>query len=328
MRLSTLGSAAVLVTALIAPASANAIKLGEIAPAGTVGSGNTVSYIQQSSVGQPGYSVPAAGTITNFAIRSGNSHDSGDFVRLLVLRPQGGSYTVIGESDPLMLSGQPLQARLGMPVTIAVSPGDLIGGQYTFTGFGNGPIAFGTPNAGDLVRQIATFPFTVGDTVTASDFGSSLRLNMEVDFQYADAFAPEITAFKARYKSFRLNTKGLVISKRPHPGTTISLNLSESAGVTFTVEKGFKGKSVGGTCVQPTAKNAKTKSCTRWVFVHQFKRSLVTGPNSFSYSALYVSPNNGKVGTLRPGPYRMRADATDTAGNAGSATPLRFRIRK
>lgn len=313
---------------LAAPASA--VQLGEIAPSGASGTGNEISFLQYSSAGQPSYAVPAEGTITGFAFRSGSSHDVADFARLLVLRPVGsGQYTLVGVSDPVMLAGQPLLARLGFPVSIAVKAGDVIGGQYKSVNFGNSPPLFTTANAGDMVHQISTYPLpATGQNVWAYEAGPFQRVNMEVEFQYADIFAPEITSFKALYKSFRFNRKAAVISKRAHPGTTISLNLSEPADTTFTVEKGFAGKRVGSDCVRPTKKNKRARSCTRWVFVHQFRRQMVTGPNFFSYSARYVSPNNGKTGTLRHGPYRMRADAVDAVGNAGSVAPLRFKIRR
>lgn len=327
IRIAIFGGLACASLALCVPPAA-AFQLGEIAPSGTTGSGNAVSFLQYSSAGQPSYTVPAIGTITQFFVRSGNNHQPGDFARLLVLRPAGpGAYTVVAASDPAMLSGQPLASRLGFPVTIAVQPGDVIGGQYVSNGGGDSPLMFTTASAGDVIHQISTYPFSAGDTVAAYDAGPNQRLNMEVDFQYADVFAPEISSFKALYKSFRVKPKGAVISKRAHPGTTVSLNLSEPADVTFTVEKGFAGKRVGGSCVRPTKRNARARGCTRWIFVHQFKRSLSTGPNAFYYSARYISPNNGKIGTLRPGPFRMRADAVDGVGNAGSATPLRFKIR-
>lgn len=323
----TIAAACALLCAAAGPAAA--IQLGEIAPSGTTGTGNGVSYLQYSSAGQPSYTVPAIGTITQFFFRSGGSHDPGDYARLLVLRPAGGgTYTVAGASDPAMLSGQPLLARLGFPVTIAVQPGDLIGGQYVSNGSGDSPITFATANAGDAIHQISAYPISAGETVAAYPAGTNQRLNMEVEFSYADVFAPEITAFKALYRSFRVKPNGAVNSKRAHPGTTVSLNLSEPADVTFTVEKGFDGKLVGGACVRPSKKNARARGCTRWLFVHQFRRTLATGPNSFYYSARYISPNNGKIGTLRPGPFRMRADAIDAAGNAGAAAPLRFKIRK
>lgn len=317
-------------TLLIPTPGASAIQLGQIAPEGTAGSGNEISFLQYSSAGQPSYTVPTDGTISSFAFRSGATHDAGDFARLLVLRPIGsGQYSLVGASEPVMLGGQPLLARLGFPITIAVRKGDVIGGQYRSNFGGDSPPLFDTANPADVVHQINTYPLpSPGEYVWAYESGVSQRVNMEVDFQYADTFAPEISGFKALYRSFRHNRKGAIISKRAHPGTTISLNLSESAGVTFTVEKGFRGKNVGGICVRPTSKNKRARSCTRWVFVHQFTRQLVTGPNFFGYSARYISPSNGKTGTLRPGPYRMRADAVDAVGNAGSAVPLRFKIRK
>lgn len=320
---------ALLIAGLCLAGPAAAIPLGEIAPQGTSGSGNDISFIQYSSTGQPSYTIPAAGTITQFYVRSGSTHDAGDSVRLLVLRPANpGLYTVVGASTVVPLPGQPLLARLGFPVSIAVQAGDLIGGNFVSTGFGNSPMMFASANAGDNIHQIGTYPVVVGNTVTASSYGPSLRLNMEVDFQYADTFAPEISGFKALYRSFRVKPKGAVISKRAHPGTKISLNVSEPAETTFSVEKGFPGKRVSASCTRPTKKNKRARNCTRWLFVHQFKRSMATGPNSFYYSGRYVSPNNGKTGTLRPGPYRMRADAVDVVGNAGAAAPLRFKIRR
>jgi len=140
-----------------------------------------------------------------------------------------------------------------------------------------------------------------------------------------DSSPPVITQFKMLFKSFRVKPKGLVISNRAHPGTTVSLNLSEPSTVAFTVEKAFRGKITNGVCKKAGKTNRKNRRCTKYILVHTFSRSIDTGVNSFPYSGRYSS--DSKVGTLKPGPYRLTALPTDVAGNVGAPKTVAFKIR-
>ena len=104
------------------------------------------------------------------------------------------------------------------------------------------------------------------------------------------------------------------------------MNLSKPATVALTVTKLFRGKITKGVCKKAGRSNRKGRRCTKTIVVHSFSRSLTTGVNAFPYSARYIGAK-GKVGTLRPGPYRMTATATDALGNVGQTVFLSFKVR-
>jgi hypothetical protein len=65
----------------------------------------------------------------------------------------------------------------------------------------------------------------------------------------------------------------------------------------------------------------KAKRCTRYVKAGSFTHADTAGPNRFRFS--------GRVGgrKLKPGAYRLRVVARNSAG-AGKAATRRFRIKK
>jgi len=104
-------------------------------------------------------------------------------------------------------------------------------------------------------------------------------------------------------------------------GGTVSYRLSEAAAVKFRVERLQQGRRSGGRCVRPTRANRRGASCTRYVtlrgsFTHQGK----AGSNRFRFSGRL----SGRK--LSPNRYRLRAQATDPAGNRSAAKRSAFRI--
>jgi hypothetical protein len=143
---------------------------------------------------------------------------------------------------------------------------------------------------------------------------------------FADTAGPVITQFSSKWKRFRIKTKGAVIAQRAHPGTIIRLNLSEAANVTFTISKAFRGKITKGVCKKAGRSNRKNRRCTKYILVKTFMLNLASGHNEFFFSGRYRDAK-GKVGTLRPGPFRMSATAVDGAGNTGVTEYAAFKIR-
>jgi hypothetical protein len=122
---------------------------------------------------------------------------------------------------------------------------------------------------------------------------------------------PQITAFKAVPKSFRVKLRGAVVSsgKAGPQGTKLQLTLSTAAKVAFTIESKLVCK--------PTQKVAgRCKSGFRKV--QAFSRSLPRGASSLPYSGRYK--HAGKVKNLKPGPYRVTAVPSNIEG---SGTPVR-----
>jgi DNA-binding beta-propeller fold protein YncE len=144
-----------------------------------------------------------------------------------------------------------------------------------------------------------------------------------------DTVAPLLSAFSLSPASFRAAGSGADFAARV--GTTVSYRLSEAAAVRFTVERALpgrrgrtrrvRGRRVRGRCVKPKRSNRRAKRCTRNVtlrgaFTHQGK----AGQNGFTFRGRL---RNRK---LAPGRYRLRAVATDPAGNKTRLQRSRFRI--
>jgi PKD repeat protein len=126
--------------------------------------------------------------------------------------------------------------------------------------------------------------------------------------------APKLTGVQVSPASFkpRKGKKG---------GTTISFTLSESASLSFVVEKSAKGRKVAGKCVKATKKNRKAKGCTRWAKVGSFTGAAGAGKKTLAWDG---KPAGKK---LKKGAYRLTAVATDAGGLKSAALVSRFTIK-
>jgi hypothetical protein len=114
-----------------------------------------------------------------------------------------------------------------------------------------------------------------------------------------------LTSLAVFPKAFRpLKGGGAVVSAAKSPkarrGSTVRYSLSAASTVTFNVERGLKGRRVGGKCRKQTRSNREKKRCTRFKalkggFIHQGAASQ----NSFKFSGRI----RGKP--LKPGKYRL-----------------------
>lgn len=139
----------------------------------------------------------------------------------------------------------------------------------------------------------------------------------------SDTTAPSITSTKLSNKTFAIdkNVKALSAAKTKK-GTKISFSLSETASVKLAFQSLTSGRKSGSKCVKQTAKNKSAKSCTIARTTATAKLTGTAGSNSKSFG--------GKIGskTLKPGKYQLVISATDSAGNASSAKPVKFTIVK
>jgi DNA-binding beta-propeller fold protein YncE len=134
-----------------------------------------------------------------------------------------------------------------------------------------------------------------------------------------DTTRPLLSALSLSPSRFRAAARGPSIAARI--GSTVSYRLSEPAAVRFRVERALPGRRVGGRCVKPTRSNRRAQRCTRYRtlrggFTHRGK----AGRNKFKFSGRL----RGRK--LRPARYRLRAVATDPAGNRSRPQRSRFRI--
>lgn len=137
--------------------------------------------------------------------------------------------------------------------------------------------------------------------------------------QAPDATRPVISGLAFSLTRFRAAESGPSIATAT--GTSLSYALSEVASVRFRVERALRGRRVGGRCVKLTRANRRAKACTRYTlmrggFTHRGK----AGRNRFRFSGRLAGRK------LRAGRYRLRAVATDAAGNKSLSRRARFRI--
>jgi len=104
--------------------------------------------------------------------------------------------------------------------------------------------------------------------------------------------------------------------------TTFRFRLSERSRVVFSIQRKRAGRRVGRRCVAPRRSNRGKRRCVRFQKVGRFARQGSVGANRRVF--------RGRIGrrTLRPGVYRVRAVATDRAGNRSRVRGAGFRIVK
>ena len=136
-----------------------------------------------------------------------------------------------------------------------------------------------------------------------------------------DTQAPVMTSLKLTPARFKSAKKGPSVAASGR--SRVSFNSSEAATVMFTVERLLPGRKVGKRCLKPTRANRKKKPCTRITRVRgSFIREAAAGDNFFRFT--------GRVGgrSLKPGRYRLAAQATDPAGNSSGKVRSSFTIKR
>jgi hypothetical protein len=147
-----------------------------------------------------------------------------------------------------------------------------------------------------------------------------------------DVLAPAITGLKVVPNVIASGTKAPAKKKKkPAKASKVKkqakarYTLSESAAVTFTVERKALGQKVAGKC-RKAKKGPKPKGprCALWVRTGKLlKQQGIAGPNAKGFSAKSIRKRG-----LEPGAYRIVAVATDAAGNSSTKAVARFRVAK
>jgi len=139
-----------------------------------------------------------------------------------------------------------------------------------------------------------------------------------------DTARPRLSALKLSPARFRAAGRGASVSTRAR--SRVSYRLSEPARVRFAVERGLPGRRAGKRCVKPKRSNRAAKRCTRFATVGRpLAHSGKAGRNAFRFSGRIRVRSKGRLRLrkLAPGRYRLRAVATDAAGNV--SRPPRYR---
>jgi hypothetical protein len=137
----------------------------------------------------------------------------------------------------------------------------------------------------------------------------------------SDTTPPVVSRLSLAPPIFSVDARGHASAAK---GTTIRFSLSEDAGTAIAVSRLSKGRRVAGKCRRPTRRNRSRPRCLRASKLRTFAVSGKAGRNTTPFSGRIRS--RGRVRSLKPGPHRLTARATDAAGNRGKPTTLRFRV--
>ena len=264
---------------------ANAATLGTTTqPAGssTIGCGPGAVAAQVLSDPSTPYSVPGGGAITEW--RTNSSADT-PFrqVTLVVLRPVGASFTVVGVDTRSIPSPAPAVAHYPLATPIAVSGGETLG-LYTnldndpvcaFHG-GDTPVAATTTGLGVLVFGSPPAP---GETLNrfGSDSPGGFTMNLAATFEPNNAFS-----FGGIKRNSKKGTALLTVNV-PTPG---ELTASGNGVKAATAERALISKSVPAGAAQLLIKARGKKK----------KRLIATGKVKLNVAVTYT-PAGGSAAT-------------------------------
>jgi hypothetical protein len=120
----------------------------------------------------------------------------------------------------------------------------------------------------------------------------------------ADVTAPAMSNVFATHRVFAVNLRAAAAGRRRvSRGTTFRFTLSEAARVSMRIQSNQRG---------------------RWVLVRTLLRDATAGANRVRFSGRVLVRRRARA--LRPGRYRARLQAVDTAGNRSAPATIRFRV--
>src|SRR5947209_372176 len=142
-----------------------------------------------------------------------------------------------------------------------------------------------------------------------------------------DVFAPAPTAAaltltnlsQTQPRRWRLGGKlaTFAAAAKPRVGTTFQFTLNEAATVRFAFAQLLPGRKVNGKCVAQTARNRRSKACTRSVPVGSLSFNAGAGPHK-----LFFQGRLTRTRKLNPGTYTLTITATNAAGQRATKGPL------
>ena len=296
-----------------------------------------VSYIHPSAPNGDPYAggAPNDGVITKFRIRANGPGASVTFrvANIAVANDEaqssavgtGPTVTIAGLGEIEEFSGR-LPVKKGNHLAIDTSTAAAIyetGGNEFSYGYGpalvDGAAARGSAEAhGELLVAAVMEPDADGD-----GFGDETqdRCLGKVDAN-GGCPPPVITTPPADTTEPRLS--GLALAKKAFKGSTkLTYGLSERATLTVKIQRIKKGRRVNGKCRKQTAANRTRKACKRFVKLPgKIETTAGAGVNKVTIPA--------RIGgrKLKPGRYRLVAQARDAAGNQSTVKRIAFRIKR
>jgi hypothetical protein len=215
----------------------------------------------------------------------------------------------------------PASAPPGATVAFSASVTDVWSPFSAGWEFGDGAAATGI-EASHAFAAPGTFTPRItatDDLGNAASASSTITIAIVAALAVADVTAPSLSALALVPTRFRAASRGASVASRV--GAALRFRLSERGTVRFRAQRAAKGRRVRGACRRATAKNRRRPRCTRFASV---RGSFVVPGNAGANQVRF----RGRIGgrRLRPGLYRLVANATDPAGNVSKAVRASFRI--
>jgi hypothetical protein len=317
-----------------------------------------VSFIHPSDPNGDPYSggAPVAGVITKFRIR-GFGQTSADPVDTKVtfrlahfVQATSGSdsavATAAGTGPTVTVKAPPPSGDIPIqefPGRLSVNKGDHLAIDGT-------NIAATVNNSGDKFSYVFTPPLVQGQGPRGSNSSTGellIAATIEPDSDHdgfgdetqdkcptegnggavcstPDRKAPGVSRLGFSPSSFPAQATGPSLIGRTF-GSKLSYRLTETATVTFKVQRVRKGRRIRGRCRAATRRNKRLsrRRCKLYKRVRgSFKHTGGAGLNSVRFT--------GRVGgkRLKPGTYRLLAVAVDLAGNRSRTIRKGFRIKR
>jgi hypothetical protein len=283
--------------------------------------GNCVRTSSQQTPSSPAEItvVPFEGSIIRWQLR-GSKFDPVGTWRLRVLRPSGPDLIPVGTTPPVSLNeadGQPIP----LAVPLKVQAGDRIG--VTMLSMGTQGVGIASISGLDGGHQtIEANPAEGQPFVFTHSLDTTILLSATVESTTPaapDLTAPTLTELTVAPTGFLAAKSGAALISAK-VGTKVFYEISEAATVGLKIERGRPGVRSGKRCVRSKPR-PKAKRCTRY---STLKGSLsdqgLAGLNSFRFTGRLANR------ALKRGKYRLRATATDAAGNRSKPRTAAFRI--
>lgn len=195
------------------------------------------------------------------------------------------------------------------------------GRTYYTEDFGNYDFNAGTAAAGGCPYTVDLNSIIVPDAGVAPPAGPAATSSAPASQTTAPGSTTVAGPAAQTAAAPQLGGLGLQSARLRAGGTVLTFTLSAPATVTLRFERASSGRRSGGRCARPTASDRRGARCTRYATV---SGSLVADGVAGTNRVTLRPRLRGR--TLAPGRYRLRAVATDAAGNTSQVRRVKLRV--